>query len=83
MTRHHADTCEAKSDHDHDCGTATDLVRLRAFAEMVRDEVHCDGFPTVLAGAEEMGDELRADALAAHRDDCFHCAALMALGQAR
>jgi hypothetical protein len=41
MTRHHADTCEAEADHDYDCGTMTELARLRAFAEMIRDEIGC------------------------------------------
>lgn len=79
MTRHHADTCEADTGHDNDCGTATELVRLRAFAEAVRDDVGC-------AGYDDYGNQnevVQADLLAAHLDDCLHCAALQALGQAR
>jgi hypothetical protein len=63
----HADTCEAEADHPHDCATASELARLRAFAEAVRDEVACSG------------PDLRAD----HVDDCLHCAAVQALERAR
>jgi hypothetical protein len=80
----HSPTCEAEADHPGECATATELGRLRAFAEMIRDEVHCDGLPQVLGGiVERLGDEARADLEAAHRDDCFHCAALQALEPAR
>jgi hypothetical protein len=69
MTRHHADTCEAEADHDDSCGTATELARLRAFAEAVRDEFPCfdDGDPALVAKDD-------------HVDDCWHCYALQALG---
>jgi hypothetical protein len=83
MTRPHAAICEAEADHRHDCATATELGRLRAFAEAVREEVHCDGLPMVLGGIEGLGEEARADLEAAHRDDCFHCAATKALERAR
>lgn len=65
MTRH-ADYCEAERDHDHSCGTATELARLRAFAEAVRDEIACIGHD-----GDEEGTE--------HVDDCWHCGAEAAL----
>lgn len=79
----HADYCEAEPGHALDCATATRLARLTAFAEAVRDEIHCDGLPIVLAGAEGLNDQARADLEAAHRDDCFHCYALQALEPVR
>lgn len=45
MTRHHADTCEAEVDHDDSCATASEIARLRAFAEAVRDEFSCMSSP--------------------------------------
>jgi hypothetical protein len=77
--RAHTDWCEAEADHPHDCATATQLARLRAFAEAVRDEVHCNGLPVVTGGIVGLGEQDRADLEAAHRDDCFHCAAVQAL----
>lgn len=79
MTRHHADTCEADTGHDNDCGTASELARLRAFAEAVRDDVGCAGHIPVVTD----DDEAMAQQLADHLADCLHCAALQALGQAR
>lgn len=38
----HADWCEADSGHLYYCGTATEMARLRAFAESMRDEFTCD-----------------------------------------
>jgi hypothetical protein len=68
-----------------DCGdrererTATELARLRAFAEAVRDEVQCSGFTPA------PGDDRGSAALAhdQHLDDCLHCAAELALERAR
>jgi hypothetical protein len=71
MTRHHADTCEAEADHDDSCQTATELARLRAFAEAVRDEFRCD--------IEGCGGDEPED----HVDDCWSCAAAQALGRTR
>lgn len=73
MTRSHSPTCEADGAHDGDCATATELARLRAFAEAVRDEIGCsdDNRPAYYAEAED------------HVDDCWHCAALQALERAR
>ena len=70
MTRTHADTCEAEADHDASCGTATELARLRAFAEALRDEIECIGHD-----GDEEGTE--------HADDCWHCGAVRALERAR
>lgn len=75
----HSPTCEADGAHDGDCATATELGRLRAFAEAVRDEVACSGFTPA------PGDDRESAALAhdQHLDDCLHCAALQALERAR
>lgn len=67
----HADWCEAERDHVGSCATATELGRLRAFAEAVRDEWEC------YRDSDEL--PLPDD----HVDDCWHCDALQALGQAR
>lgn len=64
----HSDTCEAEADHPLDCGTASELGRLRAFAEQMHAE-----FPCTL-------ESVTADD---HVDDCVHCAALAALERAR
>jgi hypothetical protein len=72
MTRLHNDTCEAEVGHLNDCATATELARLRAFAEAVRDDFDCmakDDAPD----AEGCGDV----------DACWHCYALQALGRTR
>jgi hypothetical protein len=77
MTRLHADTCEAEADHPHDCAAATELARLRAFAEAVRDEFACIG----RGKAECIG--LDGDEGSGHVDDCWHCGAEQALERAR
>jgi hypothetical protein len=66
----HADTCEAEADHPHDCATATELGRLRAFAEAVREEFEC---------VDDNNDALPEN----HVDDCLHCYAVQALERAR
>lgn len=70
MTRTHAAMCEAEADHPHDCSLATELARLRAFAEAVRDEVQCVGMEGHLDDGQ-------------HLTDCLHCAAAKALERAR
>ena len=67
--RRHLDACEAEADHPLDCATATELARLRAFAEAIRDEV----FATCPHGGHGCGDV----------DDCWHCYATQALERAR
>ena len=62
----HVDTCEADLGHTGDCATATELAKLRAFAEAVRDEWEC-----FLADDTPVPDD--------HVDDCWHHAALQAL----
>lgn len=62
----HADWCEGDTGHDYDCGTATKLAKLTAFAEAVRDEFKCT----------EDGDQPRT---ADHLSGCWHCVALDAL----
>ena len=59
----HADWCEAETDHPLDCATATELGRLRAFAEACRDE---SPHTSSLLGREPA-------------DSCWHCAAIAAL----
>jgi hypothetical protein len=59
----HSTSCEADTGHALDCATATELARLRAFAEQVRDEFSCVGL---------MPD-------GTHVDDCWHCGAAQAL----
>lgn len=66
----HAPYCEAESDHKLDCATATELARLRAFAEAVRDSVGC---------TEPANEPVPVD----HYDACLHCAAEQALERAR
>lgn len=70
--RTHADWCEADHNHLHDCEIATELARLRAFAEAVRDEFTC-----TTPDAEE--DALSEE----HNEECWHHAALAALGRPR
>jgi hypothetical protein len=62
----HMDWCEADTGHDYGCATATELAKLRAFAQAVRDEIECIGH-----GGDEEGTE--------HADDCWHCGAADAL----
>jgi hypothetical protein len=62
----HTDSCEAEPGHTGDCATATELARLRAFAEAVRDEWDCF-LPEGAAVPED------------HTDDCWRCAAEQAL----
>jgi hypothetical protein len=62
--------CEAEADHPHDCSLATELARLRAFAEAVREEFLCT------ASADDLDD-------AAHLTDCWRCYAVQALERAR
>lgn len=65
----HADFCEAEFPHDlDDCAMATELARLRAFAEGMREE-----FPCTLESVDAVD----------HADDCVHCAATEALGGTR
>ena len=66
--RTHPDWCEGAPDHDDACATATELARLRAFAEIVRDEFHC-------STPDVPEDALPED----HVDDCWHHLALQAL----
>jgi hypothetical protein len=68
----HSSFCQADTGHTLDCATATELARLRAFAEAVRDEWQC-----TLAG--EVVEEMPAD----HVDDCWHCYATQALERVR
>ena len=66
MTRHTL-ACDHDGAHPGlDCATATELARLRAFAEAVRDEFTCLG-------------PLEARVADDHTDDCLHCAAEQAL----
>jgi hypothetical protein len=74
--RAHAAMCEAEADHPHDCSLATELARLRAFAEAVRDDFSCmvkDAARDDAPDAEGCGDV----------DDCWHCYAVQALERAR
>jgi hypothetical protein len=66
----HADFCEAETDHECDCATATELARLRSFAQAVRDEFTCN----------VDRDHPRTEE---HVDDCLHCAAVEALESPR
>lgn len=67
--KQHTPWCEAEGDHDHDCAAATELTRLRAFTEAVRETFACTA----------QGEDKRDD----HVDDCFHCYADQALERAR
>jgi hypothetical protein len=67
--------CEAEADHPHDCSLATELARLRAFAEAVREEFEC-------TSPGPLPDHI-TDSMADHVDDCLHCAATQALERAR
>jgi nucleoside-diphosphate-sugar epimerase len=62
----HAEWCEAESDHAYNCATATELARLRSFAEAVRDEFECDAPEAEVADPD-------------HVQDCWHHAAADAL----
>jgi hypothetical protein len=62
----HEDWCEAELDHVLDCGSATELCRLRSFAEAVRDEFECSAPEAEVADAE-------------HVTDCWQHAAIDAL----
>jgi hypothetical protein len=62
----HSSFCQADTGHTLDCATASELARLRAFAEAVRDEWQCNW----------ADDEPRPDD---HIDDCWHCYAAQAL----
>jgi len=73
LPREHADSCEAEPGHASDCQTATELARLRAFAEAVRDEMECSD--------PDLDDNGKYSD--AHIADCFHCAAEQALERAR
>lgn len=64
--RTHGNSCEADTGHDYDCGTATQLAKLTAFAEAVRDEFTC----TVDRDHPATED---------HVQDCWHHAACEAL----
>jgi hypothetical protein len=66
----HADYCEAEQGHAHDCATATELARLRAFAEALADEIECVGHD---------GDEEGIE----HDDACWHCGAERAMEDPR
>jgi hypothetical protein len=68
----HTDSCEAEPGHPWDCATATELCRLRAFAEAVRDEFMC--------GAESTPE---GDIPPDHVDDCWRCYAVQALERAK
>jgi hypothetical protein len=62
----HSSFCQADTGHTLDCATATELARLRAFAETVAEEFAC-----FLPEDTPAPDD--------HLDDCWHHAALQAL----
>jgi hypothetical protein len=67
----HEDWCEADPGHAHDCRTATELARLRSFAESVRMEFSCT--------KPDVFDEDHLPV--GHEDDCWHHAAILALAK--
>jgi hypothetical protein len=82
--RVHTIACDADGPHAPlDCATASELARLRAFAEAVRDEFTCLGAPVGPTDDVPLSNEVIDDLQAAHRDDCWHCAAEQALEGAR
>jgi hypothetical protein len=71
----HADNCQADTGHTLDCATATELAKLRAFAEAVRDEWEC---PEKTPSDGEDYPDGCGDV-----DDCWHCYAAQALERVR
>lgn len=69
----HSSFCEADTGHALDCATATELAKLRAFAEAVRDEFDCETDKYVSGDPGGCGDV----------DDCWHCYAAAVLEPAK
>jgi hypothetical protein len=80
MTRHTL-ACDADGSHAPlDCATASRLARLEAFAEAVRDEFACHGYPSTEI---DVDGSVSQEAKAAHVEDCWSCYAAEALEGAR